>query len=117
MLTREEKELLEALKGHMDDEQKEALSEMPEKDIKEFLKEAKKEVEKEMEKVDPHTLKGQFRFIRDAPVKAVLEEYQGSPLGALFMRLLFKMASTKIGCGILIVATIVLLITIMVGNT
>ena len=48
MLTRDEKELLEALKEHMDDEQKEAVDAMGEAELKGLLKEAMKEMETEM---------------------------------------------------------------------
>lgn len=97
MLTRDEKELLEALKEHMDDEQKEALSEMSEEDIKGFLKEARKEVAKEMNRhgSSPDGCMGRMRAIRDCPWREVVlddGEYNlGNPFAACVFKLLLKL--------------------------
>lgn len=118
MLTRDEKELLDALKEHMDDEQKEALSEMSEADIKEFLKEARKEVAKEMSRQgsSPDGCMGRLRAIRDCPWKEVIfddgEYNMGNPFAACIIKLFLKICSTKLGCGFLIVVIIVVSIIV-----
>lgn len=125
MLTRDEKELLEALKEQMDDEQKEALSEMPEEDLKEVLKEAKKEMEKEMRRqgVSPEAegCMGKIRDLRDCPWGEVIRDsgkYNfGNPLPALILKILLKIGSTKVGCGFMIVVAIAIAIAIAVGNS
>ncbi len=125
MLTSDEKELLETLKEHMDDEQQEAIDEMPEEDIKEFLKEAKKEMEKEMRRqgVSPEAegCMGKMRAIRDCPWGEVIRDdgkYNlGNPFHALILKILLKIGSTKIGCGFMIVVAIAIAIAIAVGNS
>lgn len=129
MLTRDEKELLEAMKEQMDDEQKEALSEMPEEDLKEVLKEAKKEMEKEMRRqgVSPEAegCMGKIRDLRDCPWRELWTDdgrWAGSagnrsPIAMSLIKLLLKIGSTKMGCGFLIVAAIVIAIAIAVGNS
>lgn len=127
MLTRDEKELLEALKEHMDDEQKEALGEMPEEGIKELLKEAKKEMEKEMRRQgvssEPEGCMGTIRDLRDCPWREVWHDdgrwnKRGNPVYTLILKLLLKIGSTKVGCGFLIVVAIVIVIAgIIAGNT
>ncbi len=122
MLTRDEKELLEALKEHMDDEQKEALSEMSEEELKEFLREAKKEMEKEMRRQgvspEPEGCMGKIRDLRDCPWREVWHDdgrynKMGNPVYTLIIKLLLKMGSTKVGCLTLIVIAIALIIAIM----
>jgi hypothetical protein len=126
MLTRDEKELLEALKEHMDDEQKEALSEASEEEIKGFLKEAKKEIEREMRghgaSPEAEGCMGKIRDLRDCPWRELMHNDGRWGGGRLFLqlgliKLLLKIGSTKVGCGFLIVVAIVFFITIMAGNT
>jgi hypothetical protein len=126
MLTRDEKELLEALKEHMDDEQKEALSEASEEEIKGFLKEAKKEMEKEMRRQgvssEPEGCMETIRDLRDCPWREVWHDdgrwNKGNPVYTLLIKLLLKIGSTKVGCGFLIVVAIVIVIAgIIAGNT
>ena len=73
MLTKNEKELLEALKEHMDDDQKEALGEMPEEELKGLLKEARKEIEKEMSGQDaaPEGCLAKLHDFKDCPWREV----------------------------------------------
>ena len=47
MLTREEKEILKAIRAHLDAEDKEAFDEMSDEEKKELVKEAKKEMKKQ----------------------------------------------------------------------
>ena len=125
MLTRDEKELLEAMKEQMDDEQKEALSEMSEEELKELLREAKKEMEKEMRRqgVSPEAegCMGKIRDLRDCPWGEVIRDSgkynYGNPLPALIIKILLKIGSTKVGCGFMIVVAIVIAIAIAVGNS
>lgn len=69
MLTSEEKEILDALREHMDDEQKEAFDEMSDEEKKEFVKEAKKEMAKQMggQGAEPKGCLGKIRDLRDCP--------------------------------------------------
>ncbi len=126
MLTRDEKELLEALKEQMDDEQKEALSEMSEEELKECLREAKKEMEKEMRRqgVSPEAegCMGKIRDLRDCPWREVWHDdgkynKMGNPVYTLIIKLLLKMGSTKAGCLTLIGIAVVILIAMIAGNT
>ena len=125
MLTSDEKELLDVLKEHVDDEQKEALSEMSEEELKEFLRETKKEMEKEMRRqgVSPEAegCMGKMRAIRDCPWGEVIRDdgkYNlGNPFHALIIKILLKIGSTKVGCGFMIVVAIVIAIAIAVGNS
>ena len=125
MLTRDEKELLEAMKEQMDDEQKEALSEMSEEELKECLREAKKEMEKEMRRqgVSPEAegCMGKMRAIRDCPWGEVIRDdgkYNlGNPFHALILKILLKIGSTKVGCGFMIVVAIAIAIALAVGNS
>lgn len=73
MLTKDEKELLEALKEHMDDEQREALSAASEEDIKGFLNEARKEIEKETSGQDalPDGCLAKLHDFKDCPWREV----------------------------------------------
>lgn len=120
MLTRGEKELLEALKAHMDDEQKEAVSEMTEEELKGLLKEAKKEMEKEMisQGVPPQGCLGKLRYFRDCPWREIWSpqgRLHGNGTGLLeasVLKLLLKIGSTKVGCGLLIVIAIIIAIVI-----
>jgi thiamine pyrophosphate-dependent acetolactate synthase large subunit-like protein len=119
MLTRDEKELLEALKEQLDDEQKAALDEAPEEEIKEFLKEARKEIEKEMNKhggggTSPG--KGIWARIRDLSFSDFMNEYgQGSPLSAVFLFLILKTTRSRTGCGILAAIAIAAIIAIAIA--
>ena len=125
MLTSDEKELLDVLKEHVDDEQKEALSEMSEEELKEFLRETKKEMEKEMRRqvVSPEAegCMGKMRAIRDCPWGEVIRDdgkYNlGNPFHALIIKILLKIGSTKVGCGFMIVVAIAIAIAIAVGNS
>lgn len=125
MLTRDEKELLEAMKEQMDDEQKEALSEMPEEDLKEVLKEAKKEMEKEMRRQGASPVPGRglerLRYLRDCPWGEVIFDdgkfQTDNRAAAAMLKLLLKIGSTKVGCGFMIVVAIVIAIAIAVGNS
>lgn len=125
MLTSDEKELLEALKAQADDEQKEALSQMPEADLKELLKEAKKEIEKEMRghgaSPEEEGCMGKMRAIRDCPWGEVIRDdgkYNlGNPFHALILKILLKIGSTKVGCAFLIVVAIAIAIAIAVANS
>lgn len=127
MLTKNEKELLEALKEHMDDEQKEALSEMSEEELKEFLKEAKKEIEKEMrgQGAPPEGCMAKIRDLRDCPWRELWtndgrwagSDGARSPIAMSLIKLLLKIGSTKVGWGFMIVVAIVIAIAIAVGNS
>lgn len=126
MLTRDERELLEALKEQMDDEQRAALEEMSEEEVKELLGEARKEMEKEMrgQGTPPKGCMAAIRDLRDCPWSELWTEggrWAGrggnAPLGASLAKLLLKIGSTKVGCGFLIVVAIVIAIAIAKGNS
>ena len=111
MLTKDEKKLLEALKAHMDDEQKEALSSASEEDIKGFLKEARKEIEKEMEMEKP---KSQLQMMRELSFGEFVQRYggKGGIIQALVAYLFVKMTGSKKGCGCLIFIVLIILAAI-----
>ena len=120
MLTREEKEQLEVLKEHMDDEQKEAVSEMSEEELKGLLKEARKEMAKAGcgQGTAPIGCLGKVRDIRDCPWGEIWEDegrWHGKGDACIQMsllKLLLKIGSTKVGCGFLIVIAIIIAIVI-----
>jgi hypothetical protein len=113
MLTSEEKEILDTLKEHMDDEQKEALDEMSDAEKKELVKEAKKEIEKARKEYNPDSTKGRFKMIREMSYGAFLREYGGkSFIGASVLWLVLRMTRTKAGCLTLLVIVAVIAIAI-----
>lgn len=97
MLTREEREILDALREHMDDEQKEAVDEMSDEEKKEFVKEAKKEMAQHMggQGAEPTGCLGKMRAIRDCPWREVIfddgEYTYGNPFSACVLKLLLKL--------------------------
>jgi hypothetical protein len=108
MLTKDEQKLLEALKAHMDDEQKEALSAASEEDIKGFLKETRRELEKEMAKP-----KSQLQMMREMSFGEFMQEYGGnSIIQAVIVYWFAKMTGSKKGCGCLIFIVLIILAAI-----
>jgi len=109
MLTREEKELLKALKKHMNDEEKEAIDEMSEEDIKDFLAEADKEIRKEMktrasQKGQSEDDMGFWEYINENGS----ESFIGAALAYWFKK--------KPGCGCLVLLIIGLAIAFLMMN-
>lgn len=76
MLTREEKEILKAIRGQLDAEQREAFDEMSDEEKKELVKEAKKEMAKQGGGGRAHSegCLGRLRAIRDCPWREVLSD-------------------------------------------
>lgn len=116
MLTSEEKEILNAMREELDDEDKEVFDQMSEAEKKKAVNDVKKEMAKQMsgdggeDEMYPATLRGQLRLIRDAPYHVLNEHYGEHIIQAFLLRLLLKIASTKVGCITLIVIAIVAII-------
>lgn len=131
MLTSEEKEMLNALRQEMDDEQREAFDEMSDAEKKALLEEAQNqwnnmsEGERREAMKGGHAswenTKGQFRRLQDMSLGEFMHEFgatKSGPLGALFWWLILKMTRTKAGCGCLIVLVVlaVILLAAMVNT-
>ena len=122
MLTSEEKEILNAMREHLDGEQQEAFDELSDDEKKELVKEAKKEMSKQMggQGAGPEGCTSRMRRLRDCPWREVLldggEFNGGNPVLAAVVKLLLKIGSTKMGCGCLIVIAIAIIIVIAVGS-
>ena len=113
MLTREEKEILDALKEQMDDEQKAALDEMSDADKKEFVKEANKMIDKAKEEFDPDTFKGRLNLMRQMSCKEFVNAYgDKGPIGAALLWLIINKLGFKKGCLTLLIIGVVFLIII-----
>lgn len=116
MLTREEEKVLNALREHMDDEQKEVFDEMSDEEKKEIAKEARKEIEKAKKKYDTDTIKGRFNLMRDTPYRAWMKEHgENGPIAATIFWLVLRMTRSKAGCITLLVIVAVIAIAIAIG--
>lgn len=117
MLTREEKEILNALREHMDDEQREAFDEMSEAEKKEFVKEAKKEIDGLQQDFAPDTFKGRINAMRhemrQMSCSEFVEEYgENNPIQAALLWLIIHKLGFKKGCLTLLIIGVVFLIII-----
>jgi len=95
MLTRDEKEILDALREHMDAEQREMFDEMSDDEKKALVKEAKKEMAKEMNRHAGSSGEcagclERVRDIRDCPWKETIFD-DGRYPGAFLLKLILKM--------------------------
>lgn len=122
MLTSEEKEILEAMREHLDGEQKEAFDELSDAEKKELVKEAKKEMSKQMggQGSGPEGCTSRMRRLRDCPWSEVFldggEFNDKNCVSTAIVKLLLKIGSTKVGCVFLIVIAIAIIIVIAVGS-
>lgn len=113
MLTREEKEILDAFKEQMDDEQKAALDEMSDAEKKELVKEAKEKIGKLQEEFDPDTFKGRLNLMRQMSCKEFVKEYgENNPIQAALLWLIIHKLGFKKGCLTLLIIGVVFLIFI-----
>lgn len=117
MLTREEKEILDAFKEQMDDEQKAALDEMSDAEKKELVKEAKEKIGKLQAEFDPDTFKGRLNLMRQELRQMSCGEFvdtycDKSPLGGALLWLIFHKLGFKKGCLTLLIIGVVFLIFI-----
>ena len=122
MLTNEEKEILDAMREHLDGEQKEAFDELSDAEKKELVKEAKKEMSKQMggQGSGREGFTSRMRRLRDCPWREVFldggEFNDQNCVTTAVVKLLLKIGSTKVGCGCLIVIAIAIAIVIAVGS-
>lgn len=118
MLTSEEKEILDALKEHMDDEQKEALGEMSDEEKKEFVKMARKEIEKVKEDIDPDSITGRIKLIRQMSLWEFVRAASngnGDLIGGVLFWLFIRMTATKKGCLTLLILVGVAVIAVVIA--
>ncbi|MBQ7251655.1 MAG: hypothetical protein IJS32_03530 [Kiritimatiellae bacterium] len=122
MLTSEEKEILDAMREHLDGEQKEAFDGLSDAEKKELAKEARKEMAKQMEghRSGPEGFTGRMRRLRDCPWREVFldggEFNDQNCVTTAVVKLLLKIGSTKVGCGCLIAIAIAIVIFIILIN-
>lgn len=101
MLTREERELLNAARSQMSAEERADFDELSEEEQKEVLNGALNAAQEEMD-----TPKSRQPTIRDMSFADYVREHgQEGPLGPIFF-LLFKLLGPKVGCMILIVLAV-----------
>ena len=120
MLTQDEKELLDALKEQMDDEQREALDAMSDEEKEELLMEAKQEMRNTSEEEPEErsdSARGLIRKMRKMSFKDFLATYgkKGIVSAALFY-LVIKMTQTKKGCAWLVgIVFVVIAVFLLLG--
>lgn len=117
MLTSEEKEILDAMREHLDGEQRGAFDELSDDEKKELVKEAKKEMAKQMggQRSGPEGCMSRMRRLRDCPWSEVFfgDEFGGENcVTSAVVKLLLIMGSTKGGRIILVVIAIIIAIVI-----